>query len=74
MRALARLAGEDAGGRKVIATENEPSKAAAARENWAEAGVSDLIELREGDLLQTLAKDLPTVDVLLLDSESPRGL
>jgi predicted O-methyltransferase YrrM len=57
---------------RVIATENEPSKAARARRTWQEAGegVAEYIDLREGDLLQTLKQDLPTVDLLLLDSES----
>ncbi|OCF44240.1 hypothetical protein I317_01858 [Kwoniella heveanensis CBS 569] len=61
---------------KVIATENEPSKAAQAREYWNEAGdqVASLIELREGDLRETLKRDLPTVDLLLLDIWSPLAL
>ncbi|WVQ94018.1 hypothetical protein IAU59_001096 [Kwoniella sp. CBS 9459] len=61
------------GAGKVIATENEPSKAAQAREYWKEAGgeVESLIELREGDLRETLKRDLPTVDLLLLDIWSP---
>jgi len=59
---------------KVIATEKEPSKAAKAREHWKEAGheVEPWIELREGDLLETLkdAKGFPeSIDLLLLDSE-----
>ncbi len=56
---------------RVIATENEPAKAKRAREHWAAAGdpVQDWIELREGDLRETLKADLPeTVDFLLLDS------
>lgn len=56
---------------KVIATEMEATKAVRARENWKRAGpeVEPFIELREGDLLQTLKTDLPTeVDFLLLDS------
>lgn len=57
---------------KVVATEKEPSKAARAREHWAEAGdeVAGIIELREGDLLETLQMDgMPEqVDMLLLDS------
>ncbi len=59
---------------KVVATEKEPTKAARAREHWAEAGdeVEGLIELREGDLLETLKMDgMPEqVDFLLLDSTS----
>nr|KIR47532.1 O-methyltransferase [Cryptococcus bacillisporus CA1280] len=41
---------------QVIATENEPSKASQARANWKEAGdeVLQVIDLREGDLLETL--------------------
>lgn len=58
---------------KVIATENEPVKAAKAREHWKNAGpsVEPYIELREGDLRETLNSDLPEqVDFLLLDSTS----
>ena len=58
----------DNGGGRVITTEFEPSKAARARENFAVGGLADLIELREGDALQTLARDLPgEVDLVLLD-------
>jgi predicted O-methyltransferase YrrM len=58
----------DNGGGRVITTEFEPSKAARARENFAAAGLADLIELREGDALRTLASDLPgQVDFVLLD-------
>ncbi|RSH92456.1 hypothetical protein EHS25_008872 [Saitozyma podzolica] len=53
----------------VIGTELEPSKATMARKHWDEAGsqISELIQLREGDLRETLAKDLPQIDLLLLD-------
>jgi predicted O-methyltransferase YrrM len=58
----------DNGGGRVITSEFEPSKAAKARENFAAAGLAKVIELREGDALQTLATDLPeSVDLLLLD-------
>jgi predicted O-methyltransferase YrrM len=62
------------GAARVIATENEPSKATIARQNWQEAGeeVASVIELREGDLRETLKLDLPAVDMLLLDSECAR--
>ncbi|CAG7932755.1 unnamed protein product [Penicillium olsonii] len=55
----------------VIATENEPEKAAIARKYWAQCGpeVEQQIDLREGDLLQTLRDGLPDVDLLLLDSK-----
>ena len=56
---------------KVIATEKEPSKAAAARSYWKQCGelVEKQIDLREGDLLETLKQDVPVVDLLLLDSK-----
>ena len=56
--------------RKVIATEKEPTKAAQACKHWSLAGdeVEPWIELREGDLLETLKENLPEVDMLLLDS------
>lgn len=56
---------------RVIATEHEKTKAERARGYWRNCGkmVEDVIELREGDLRQTLTKDLGTVDFLLLDSE-----
>lgn len=58
----------DNGGGRIITTEFEPSKAARARENFLVGGLADLIELREGDALQTLAQDLPgRIDLVLLD-------
>lgn len=56
---------------RVIATEHEASKAVRAREYWAECGkvVTDVVELREGDLLETLKDDVEDVDFLLLDSK-----
>jgi predicted O-methyltransferase YrrM len=58
----------DNGGGRIITTEFEPSKAARARENLTEAGLIDLVEIREGDALETLAQDLPeTLDLVLLD-------
>lgn len=58
----------DGSGGRVITTEFEPSKAERARENFTAAGLDDLIELREGDALQTLAVDLPEqIDLVLLD-------
>lgn len=57
---------------RVIATEYEPMKAQKAREHWQECGdvVSGVIDLREGDLRETLKQDLGDVDLLLLDSMS----
>ncbi|HTX11417.1 MAG TPA: O-methyltransferase [Solirubrobacteraceae bacterium] len=58
----------DNGGGRVITTEFESSKAARARENFAAGGLADLIELREGDAVETLARDLPSqIDLVLLD-------
>jgi predicted O-methyltransferase YrrM len=58
----------DNGGGRIITTEFEPSKAARARENFTAGGLADLIELRQGDALQTLARDLPgRIDLVLLD-------
>jgi predicted O-methyltransferase YrrM len=58
----------DNGGGRLITSEFEPSKVARARENLTAGGVIDLVEIREGDALQTLGTDLPdTVDLLLLD-------
>jgi predicted O-methyltransferase YrrM len=62
----------DNGGGKVIGTELEPSKLAHARANLAEAGLADLVDIREGDALETLSRDLPdTIDFVLLDGHKP---
>jgi predicted O-methyltransferase YrrM len=58
----------DNGGGHLITSEFEPSKAARARHNLTAGGLIDLVEIREGDALQTLSIDLPeTIDLLLLD-------
>lgn len=58
----------DNGGGRLIGSEFEPSKILRARENLAAGGLSDLVEIREGDALQTLARDLPDpIDFVLLD-------
>ena len=58
----------DNGGGQLISSEFEPSKVLRAREHIAEAGLSDLVDIREGDALQTLSRDLPEqIDLLLLD-------
>lgn len=51
----------------VIGTEYEPQKAAIARANFRAAGLSAFIELREGDLRQTLRDVGGPVDFLLVD-------
>ncbi|KAF4438430.1 O-methyltransferase [Fusarium acutatum] len=73
--AVSQNAGSQPG--KVIATENEPTKAVKARKYWSQAGddVEKFIELREGDLRETLSTDLPEqVDFLLLDIWTPLAL
>lgn len=58
----------DNGGGRLIGSEFEPSKLTHARANLAAAGFADLVEIREGDALETLARDLPdTIDGVLLD-------
>ena len=62
----------DNGGGKLIGTEFEPTKVAHARANLEAAGLAELVDIREGDALETLARDLPaTVDLLLLDGHKP---
>ena len=58
----------DNGGGRLITTEFEPSTVMRAKANLTEGGLIDLVEVREGDALQTLSADLPeTIDLLLLD-------
>lgn len=59
---------DDNGGGRLITSEFEPSKIERARRNLTEGGVLDLVEIRQGDALETLARDLPdTVELVLLD-------
>src|ERR1700727_2647856 len=59
---------KDNGGGHLIGSEFEPSKVVKARENIAAGGLSALVEIREGDALETLARDLPeSIDLVLLD-------
>ena len=58
----------DNGGGRLVSSEFEPSKVKKAREHLKEGGLADLVEIREGDALKTLAVDLPgSIDLLLLD-------
>jgi predicted O-methyltransferase YrrM len=69
---LALAVGQNGRDGKVIATEKESTKAERAREHWKEAGdelVARYIDLREGDLLETLKVDVPTLDLVLIDSK-----
>jgi predicted O-methyltransferase YrrM len=60
-------AGAKVTGGKVITTELLPEKCTIALENFRNARAMDVIELREGDALLTLANCSPGIDFLLLD-------
>jgi predicted O-methyltransferase YrrM len=58
----------DNGGGRLVTTEFEAAKVERARAHLAAAGLLDLVEIRTGDALQTLAGDLPdAIDLVLLD-------
>ena len=61
----------DNGGGTVIATEYEPAKAAIARGHFAQAVLSEVVDLREGDLRETLKRIEGPVDFLLMDIWTP---
>lgn len=59
---------KDNGGGKLIGTELEPVKVERAEGNLRRAGLAQYAEIRAGDALESLARDLPErVDLLLLD-------
>jgi predicted O-methyltransferase YrrM len=62
---------DDGGAGVVIGTEYEPEKAKAARANFAEAGLCNFIDLREGDLRETLRDTGGPVDFMLVDIWAP---
>jgi predicted O-methyltransferase YrrM len=57
----------DKGGGVVIGTEHEPEKAKIARANFAQAELGPFIELREGDLRETLRDIEAPIDFMLVD-------
>lgn len=57
----------DGGGGKVITTELHPGKVRTARQNIDEAGLGDLVDVREGDALVTLRDVEGPIDLLFLD-------
>ncbi len=61
------LAVRDNGGGIVIGTEMISSKAAKARSNIEEAGLADIVEIREGNALETLRDIDGPVDFMLSD-------
>jgi predicted O-methyltransferase YrrM len=56
----------DNGRGRLITTELSESKSARAAENLAEAGLTDLVEIRQGDALRSLA-GAADIDLLFLD-------
>lgn len=58
----------------VIGTEHEPAKVAAARENLAAAGLAELVDIREGDLRETLVDVFAPIDFMLVDIWIPMAL
>ncbi len=60
----------DVGEGRLITTELVPAKAAAARGHLEAAGLADLVELRVGDALFTLADLEGPVDLLFLDGSN----
>src|SRR5262249_6513341 len=58
---------DDGGAGVVIASEYEPAKAAAARAHFAEAGLTQWIDLREGDVRETLKGVEGPIDFVLMD-------
>lgn len=55
----------------VIATENEPGKTVHARRHFVEACLSELIDLREGDLRESLVDVHGPIDFMLIDIWTP---
>ncbi|HEY0234723.1 MAG TPA: class I SAM-dependent methyltransferase, partial [Afipia sp.] len=62
------------GVRFVTGTEIEPTKAAAARDNIAQAGLAGFVEIREGDALRTLVNMEGPLDFVLIDTWIPLAL
>jgi predicted O-methyltransferase YrrM len=60
----------DNGFGRLVTTEQSASKASRAAQHLAQAGLSDLVEIRQGDAFQTL-NGINGVDVLLLDGWKP---
>ncbi len=57
----------DGGGGLVIGSELEATKITKANQHVAEAGLSEFVEIRPGDALQTLRDTGGTIDLLFLD-------
>jgi predicted O-methyltransferase YrrM len=61
----------DNGGGTVTATEYEAAKAKIARAHFAEGALSDVVDLREGDLRETLRSLEGPIDFMLTDIWTP---
>jgi predicted O-methyltransferase YrrM len=58
----------DNGGGQLIGTEFEPTKLERAERHLQEAGLASFVDLRGGDALESLSRDLPaSIDLVLLD-------
>ena len=58
----------------VIGTEHEPAKVQRALRNLQEAGVAEYVEIREGDLRETLVDLAGPIDFMLVDIWVPMAL
>jgi predicted O-methyltransferase YrrM len=58
-------------GGKLITHELNPRTAALARENFATAGVADLVTVVEGDAHETVAKLTGPIDLVFIDADKP---
>jgi predicted O-methyltransferase YrrM len=58
-----------ANGGKVVTCDINPDRAAAARRNFVDAGLADVIQLMEGDARDTLRSHDQWVDLLFIDSK-----
>jgi caffeoyl-CoA O-methyltransferase len=56
-------------GGRVVTCDINPERIAAARQNFADAGLADMIEILEGDARETLRGRSEPVDLLFIDSE-----
>lgn len=59
----------DNGGGHLVGSEMEPTKVARARSNLNAAGLADLVDIRGGDVLETLKDVGGEVDLLLVDDD-----
>ncbi len=62
------------GGGRVVTTEIVPDKARIARQHFEDAGLADLIDVREGDAIESLTKDPSDIDFVLNDGFPMRAL